>query len=250
MISRKNIIRVLVVLFLLTIFSGCQVFQKLDNLLSNQQGVYHTVQEGQTLYFIAQAYDTDLNRLKLINGIYDPTKIQVGTRLWIPRARQVLEIDTQKRKKSITQKNGKNKNRSKTINVPHKAIKPGKGFLVWPVKGQMTSKFGNRNGRDHDGIDIAARKGSPIVAAADGKIMFSGWGPTGYGLMVIIKHKKNLTTVYAHNSHIHVHKNQVVRQGQRIASVGSTGRSTGPHLHFEVRNDTHPQNPLNYLPKQ
>jgi len=68
--------------------------------------------------------------------------------------------------------------------------------------------------------------------------------------MLIIKHKSNLTTVYAHNAHIHVHKNQMVKQGQRIASVGSTGRSTGPHLHFEVRNDTNPMNPLNYLPKK
>ena len=250
MISRKNIIRVLTALFLLVIFSGCQVFQKLDNLLSNQQGVYHTVQEGQTLYFIAKAYDTDINRLKRINGIYDPTKIKVGKRLWIPGARQVLEIDSKKRKKVVTQKNGRKKDSSKVIRAPHKAVKPVKDFLVWPVRGQLTSKFGNRNGRHHDGIDIAARKGSPIVAAADGKVMFSGWGPTGYGLMVIIKHKKDLTTVYAHNSHIRVHKNQVVKQGQRIASVGSTGRSTGSHLHFEVRNDTHPQNPSNYLPNQ
>jgi len=59
-----------------------------------------------------------------------------------------------------------------------------------------------------------------------------------------------LTTVYAHNSHIHVHKNQMVKKGQKIASVGSTGRSTGPHLHFEVRNDSLPMNPLNYLPKK
>ena len=80
--------------------------------------------------------------------------------------------------------------------------------------------------------------------------MFSGWGPTGYGKMIIIRHKKNLTTVYAHNLHNHVHKNQIVKKGQRIASVGSTGRSTGPHLHFEVRNESDPQNPLNYLSKQ
>lgn len=250
MTSPKNYIRLLSALFLVATFSGCQILQKIDNLLSNQDGIYHTVQKGQTLYLIAQAYDTDINRLKRINGIYDPTKIQVGTRLWIPRARQVLEIDSKKRKKVVTQKNRRKKNSSKVANVPRKTVKSIKGFLIWPVIGQLTSKFGNRNGRHHDGIDIAAPKGSPIVAAADGKVMFSGWGPTGYGLMVIIKHKKKLTTVYAHNSHIRVHKNQTVRQGQRIASVGSTGRSTGPHLHFEVRNDTHPQNPFNYLQKQ
>ena len=150
----------------------------------------------------------------------------------------------------MIQKKAGVKKSSKTKSAPRKAVKAVEGFLIWPVKGQLTSKFGNRNGRHHDGIDIGSRKGTPIVAAADGKIMFSGWGPTGYGLMLIIRHKNNLTTVYAHNLYNHIHKNQLVRQGQRIASVGSTGRSTGPHLHFEVRNDTHPQNPLNYLPKR
>jgi len=149
--------------------------------------------------------------------------------------------------------NKKKRKRNKKLNkkeTPNKNIKAIKGFLIWPVKGQLTSRFGSRSGRHHDGIDIGARKGTPVVAAAGGKIMFSGWGPTGYGLMLIIKHKSNLTTVYAHNSFIHVHKNQMVKQGQRIASVGSTGRSTGPHLHFEVRNDSNPMNPLNYLPKK
>ena len=249
MTSRNNLIGFFF-LSLFAIFSGCQILKNLDILSPDQQGIHHTVQEGQTLYLIARAYGIDDNRLRRINGVYDPTQLQVGTRLWVPGARQVLEIDTKKNKRVITQKKGRSKRRLKTKSVPLKAIKATKGFLIWPVKGQLTSKFGNRNGRHHDGIDIGARKGTPVVAAADGKIMFSGWGPTGYGLMLIIKHKNNLTTVYAHNSHIHVHKNLVVRQGQRIASVGSTGRSTGPHLHFEVRNDTHSQNPLNYLPKR
>ena len=250
MTSRNNFIRLLFPLFLCSIFSGCQILKNLDILSSDPHGVYHTVQEGQTLYFIARAYNADINRLRRINGIYDPTNLQVGTRLWIPGAGQVLEVHSQKSKRVITQKKGRFKKGLKKKSVPRKAVKAIKDFLIWPVKGQLASKFGNRNGRHHDGIDVSSRKGTPVVAAADGKVMFSGWGPTGYGLMVIVRHKNNLTTVYAHNAHIHVHKNQVVRQGQRIASVGSTGRSTGPHLHFEVRNDTHPQNPLNYLPKQ
>ena len=250
MTSRNNFIRLLFPLFLFSLFSGCQILKNLDILSSDPHGVYHAVQEGQTLYFIARAYNADINRLRRINRIYDPTNLQVGTRLWIPGARQVLEVHSQKNKRVITQKKGRFKKGLKKKSIPRKVVKAIKDFLIWPVKGQLTSKFGNRNGRHHDGIDIGARKGTPVVAAADGKIMFSGWGPTGYGLMLIIKHKNNLTTVYAHNSHIHVHKNLVVRQGQRIASVGSTGRSTGPHLHFEVRNDTHSQNPLNYLPKR
>ena len=243
MTSLNNLVKIIFfLLFFTSPFLGCQIIKNLDILPSKQRGVYHTVQKGQTLFYISRTYDIDVNRLKRINGIYNPLRLQVGTRLWIPEVRQVLEIHSKKR----GAKRGKWKNKVK-LNEDTKAVK---GFFIWPVQGQLTSKFGNRNGRHHDGIDIGARKGTPIVSAADGKVMFSGWGPTGYGLMVIIKHKNNLTTVYAHNSHNHVHKNQVVKQRQKIASVGSTGRSTGPHLHFEVRNNSHAYNPLQYLPKQ
>ena len=250
MIFPCNLVRTTLFLLLVSMLSGCQILKNLDILRSNQGGVYHTVQKGQTLYFIARAYDVEVNRLKRINGIYNPSKLQIGTRLWIPGAWQVLNVDTSIDKQALTinkKKRNKKRNKKETLNKNIKAIT---GFLIWPVKGQLTSRFGNRSGQHHDGIDIGARKGTPIVAAAGGKIMFSGWGPTGYGLMLIIKHKSNLTTVYAHNAYVHVHKNQMVKQGQKIASVGSTGRSTGPHLHFEVRNDSNPMNPLNYLPKK
>ena len=239
-----NLAKTTLFFLLISIFSGCQVLRNLDILSTNQRGVYHTVQKGQTLDSIASVYNINVVRLKRINGVYDPRKLQIGTRLWIPGARQVLNVDSKNNKKAAVKK------KKKIKRIPKKDIKAIKGFLIWPVKGQLTSRFGNRNGRHHDGIDIGARRGTSIVAAAEGKVMFSGWGPTGYGLMVIIKHNNNLTTVYAHNAHVHVHKNQMVKQEQRIASVGSTGRSTGPHLHFEVRNDSHPINPLNYLPKK
>jgi murein DD-endopeptidase MepM/ murein hydrolase activator NlpD len=239
-----NLAKTTLFFLLISIFSGCQVLRNLDILSTNQRGIYHTVQKGQTLHFIARAYNVNLDRLKRINGVYDPSRLQIGTRLWIPGARQVLNIDSKINKQALA------KNKKKRKRALNKSIKAIKGFLIWPVKGQLTSRFGNRSGRHHDGIDIGARRGTSIVAAAEGKVMFAGWGPTGYGLMIIIKHKNDLTTVYAHNSHIHVHKNQMVKQGRRIASVGSTGRSTGPHLHFEVRNDSRPINPLNYLPKK
>ena len=239
-----NLAKTTLFFLLISIFSGCQVLRNLDILSTNQRGVYHTVQKGQTLHFIARAYNVNIDRLKRINGVYDPSRLQIGTRLWIPGARQVLNIDSNINKQALA------KNKKKRKRALNKSIKAIKGFLIWPVKGQLTSRFGNRSGRHHDGIDIGARRGTSIVAAAEGKVMFAGWGPTGYGLMIIIKHKNDLTTVYAHNSHIHVHKNQMVKKGQKIASVGSTGRSTGPHLHFEVRNDSLPMNPLNYLPKK
>ena len=251
MTSLNNLVKIIFfLLFFTSPFLGCQIIKNLDILPSKQRGVYHTVQKGQTLHSIARTYDINVDRLKRINGIYNPLRLQVGTRLWIPEARQVLEINSKKNQKTLSKKRGAKRGKWKNKVKLNEDTKAVKGFFIWPVQGQLTSKFGNRNGRHHDGIDIGARKGTPIVSAADGKVMFSGWGPTGYGLMVIIKHKNNLTTVYAHNSHNHAHKNQVVKQRQKIASVGSTGRSTGPHLHFEVRNDSHAYNPLQYLPKQ
>ena len=244
MASPNNLARTTFLFLLITVFSGCQVLKNLAILTTDQRGVYHTVQKGQTLNSIASAYKINVIHLKRINGIYDPRKLQIGARLWIPEAQQVLDLDFKKNKQAAV------KNKKKIKGTPKKDIKAIKGFLIWPVKGQLTSRFGKRNGRHHDGIDIGARKGTSVVAAAEGKVMFSGWGPTGYGLMLIIRHKYNLTTVYAHNSHIHVSKGQVVKKGQKIASVGNTGRSSGPHLHFEVRNDSHPMNPLNYLPNK
>ena len=249
MIFSKNLVRIISFLLLVSILSGCQVLKNLGILSKYEQGIYHTVQKGQTLHIIARTYNIDVGRLKRINGVYDPSKLQIGKRLWIPGARRVLNLDSNVNKRVFVKKREKKK-KAKQKETLKKNIKAIKGFIIWPVKGQLTSRFGNRNGRHHDGIDIGARKGTSIIAAAEGKVMFSGWGPTGYGLMLIIKHKNNLTTVYAHNAHLHVHKNQTVKQGQKVATVGSTGRSSGSHLHFEVRNDSYPMDPIKYLPKK
>ena len=216
-------------------FTGCQSFQ-FDPWPDDGEGVYHTVQKGQTLYRIATIYDLDVEVLRRANHIGDPKKLRSGTRLWVPGARRVLSVPA----------TDKPRRAAKKRSAP--TVKPPKEFLVWPAKGTLTSRFGMRNGRKHEGIDIAAPKGTPIHAAAGGEVMFSGWGPTGYGKMVIIKHQHHLTTLYAHNSKLIVRKGNRVKQGQKISLMGSTGRSTGPPLHFEVRNDTHPKNPIKYLP--
>ncbi|MZG29291.1 MAG: peptidoglycan DD-metalloendopeptidase family protein [Nitrospinae bacterium] len=221
-------------LIILLFLTGCQSFQY-DPWPDNGEGVYHTVQKGQTLYSIATAYGLDVEVLQRANFIRDPKKLKTGVRLWIPGARRVLSVKV------------KEKPRPQKSKAPP-TVKPRKGFLIWPAKGTLTSRFGMRNGRKHEGIDIAAPKGTPIHAAAAGKVVFSGWGPTGYGKMVIIKHKHHLTTLYAHNSKLIAKKGSHVKQGQKVALMGSTGRSSGSHLHFEVRNDTHPKDPIKYLP--
>ncbi|PAB58492.1 peptidoglycan DD-metalloendopeptidase family protein [Anaeromicrobium sediminis] len=122
----------------------------------------------------------------------------------------------------------------------------GTGTFIKPTRGRLSSKFGWRWGRRHTGIDIAAPYGTPVIAADGGKVTFSGW-KSGYGYLVIIDHGSNTVTYYAHNSKLLVKKGQKVFKGQKIALVGSTGRSTGPHVHFEVRKNKVPVNPLKYV---
>ena len=98
----------------------------------------------------------------------------------------------------------------------------------------------------HEGVDFPAEAGTPILAAASGKVTFAGWHPQ-YGRLVEIDHGNGLTSRYAHARELLVSDGELVTRGQRVASVGSTGRSTGPHLHFEVRLNGVPQNPARFL---
>ncbi|MGK7897876.1 MAG: peptidoglycan DD-metalloendopeptidase family protein [Xenococcus sp. (in: cyanobacteria)] len=122
---------------------------------------------------------------------------------------------------------------------------------MWPAQGTFTSGYGWRWGRMHRGIDIAAPIGTPIVAAATGEVIFAGWNSGGYGKLVKVKHSDGSVTLYAHNNRILVRRGQKVQQGQQIAEMGSTGFSTGPHLHFEIRTDgKNAINPIALLPKK
>jgi murein DD-endopeptidase MepM/ murein hydrolase activator NlpD len=123
---------------------------------------------------------------------------------------------------------------------------PSAAGLVWPVLGPVTSPFGPRWGRMHEGIDIAAPSGTPIRAAAAGTVIYSGW-LGGYGNLVVLDHGNGLATAYAHQSSIAVGSGQSVLQGQVIGYVGSTGNATGSVLHFEVRVNGAPVDPLGYL---
>jgi len=124
---------------------------------------------------------------------------------------------------------------------------------IWPTMGDVTSGFGWRtsptdgSGSDfHPGIDIANDVGTPIVATADGKVIVSG-GSSGYGQLIQIDHGNGINTLYGHNSQVLVQNGQMVKKGQVIAYMGSTGYSTGPHVHYEIRVNGTPVNPVNYL---
>ena len=135
--------------------------------------------------------------------------------------------------------------RSGSVNLPSTVGVSGSGQFSWPVNGLLTSGFGARWGRMHEGIDVAAPTGRPIGAAAAGTVIVAGWGG-GYGNLVVISHG-SISTAYAHMSQISVSSGQQVDRGTVLGAVGSTGNSTGPHLHFEVRVNGSPQNPINYL---
>jgi murein DD-endopeptidase MepM/ murein hydrolase activator NlpD len=128
-----------------------------------------------------------------------------------------------------------------TISRPPSAL----GF-IWPVTGTLTSPYGWRWGRMHQGIDVATRTGTPIAAASSGTVMVAGWRGA-YGQLVVIDHGDGVSTAYAHQSAIGVSVGQSVDQGTIIGAVGSTGSSTGPHLHFEVRINGAATDPLPYL---
>ncbi|MEG3072329.1 MAG: M23 family metallopeptidase [Candidatus Syntrophopropionicum ammoniitolerans] len=119
--------------------------------------------------------------------------------------------------------------------------------LAWPCDGGVVSSFGMRWGRMHQGIDLAACHGSRVVAVAGGTVTYTGWDG-GYGMKIDISHGGGLVTRYAHLSKIHVNVGDSVDRGETIGLVGSTGNSTGPHLHLETIVGGVPRDPLDYLP--
>ena len=137
-------------------------------------------------------------------------------------------------------------------NMPYSGAPAGSGGMIWPLSGPVTSEFGWRThpifgtARFHSGLDIGGDYGLPIYAAASGTVIHAGW-ISGYGNTVIIDHGGGVTTLYGHNDSLNVGVGQTVSQGQVIAMCGSTGNSTGPHCHFEVRENGEPVSPYSYL---
>jgi lipoprotein NlpD len=120
------------------------------------------------------------------------------------------------------------------------------GTLQWPMRGVLYARFGKKGKEPHDGIDLAAPAGTPVRTAGEGTVLFAG-PQSGYGLIVVVGHEKGLVTVYAHSRDLRVRTGQQVRPGQVIATVGESGKTSGPHLHFEVRVEGEPVDPLRFL---
>ena len=191
--------------------------------------------EGQTLWDVSQTYGVSIDEIVELNGLSSPDYVRVGQRLKVP-AREMASIAPRRVAQSLA---------DSAVSVASSAAALAQGF-IWPARGRLTSRFGWRRWRHHDGIDIAAPYGTPVTAARDGVVAFAGWYQA-YGKALIIDHGNGLQTLYGHNSRLLVRSGQRVTKGQLIAKVGSPGRSTGPHLHFEVRINGRPVNPIKYL---
>jgi murein DD-endopeptidase MepM/ murein hydrolase activator NlpD len=200
-------------------------------------GVLYKIKEGETLWDLAMLNKLDFNKIVEVNKLETPEKLKLGQKIIMPG------VDTVKSLGSNTS-NIKNVASNKVLNRGGSSATDSKGRL--PVRGKISSLYGPRWGRQHEGIDIAAPTGTDVFASMDGKVSFSGW-QGGYGNLIIIDHGKGLQSYYAHNSKLLVKRGQTVTKGTHIADVGSTGNSTGPHSHFEIRKNGTAVNPYNYV---
>lgn len=213
---------------------GCASTSDPDGPRDAGSGVTHVLRRGENLYRLSRFYGVPVSAIVRANRIADVTQLQVGERLWIPNAKRAAHPDSLAAPGAATASSG--------------GVRDLNFQLVWPVRGRLSSRFGWRNGSQHEGVDIPAKPGTPIRAAAAGRVIHSGKGLGDYGRVVIVKHVGDYSSVYAHNRRNRVNKGDFVEQGDLIGEVGSSGNASGPHVHFEVRRDSRPVDPLLYLP--
>jgi len=241
------------------------------------KGLLVSLPEGETLVDLAGRFGLSPVAVARANGIQDPTELRPGDLVLLPgiqarttyqrllakqeeerQARLEAERRRQEEERRLAEERRRQEAQRQARLRQAQAPKPQvrrvsyqEGGLRWPLSGfRITTYFGQRGAfqRFHTGIDLAAPYGTPIAAAKSGQVGVAGWSALGYGFHVILDHGGGVETLYAHLSRIAVRPGEWVEAGQVIGYVGSTGWSTGPHLHFEVRVGGVPQNPLAYLP--
>ena len=216
--------------------------------IKKQTGVYYRVQRGDTLYSIAWQYGYDVrdiaywNRLRPPYTIYPQQKIRIKPRI-VKSATKPASMG----KKSSPKKASKKKTKW-TPKKKKTSTRPRKISWQWPTKGKIIAKYSARES-GKKGLDIAGKKGQPVYSAAGGEIVYSGSGLRGYGKLVIIKHNETFFSAYAHNRRLFVKEQQRVKKGQHIADMGSS-EAKQAMLHFEVRRNGKPVDPLRYLPRR
>ncbi|UCE87040.1 MAG: M23 family metallopeptidase, partial [Deltaproteobacteria bacterium] len=198
-----------------------------------RRGVYHTVKPGETVWRISKRYGVTTDAVVRANRIRDVTEVPTGARLWIPGAGKPRPV--------YPPPPASNPKRPVAVaTVPRaeggaRALEETDLKFRWPLRAPVSSGFGWREGRAHQGVDIPAPRGTSVHAAEAGRVIYSGNGMRDYGNVVIVKHVGYYATVYAHNRRNRVQEGAFVEKGQVIAEVGKTGNASRPHLHFEIR---------------
>ncbi|XHF15005.1 M23 family metallopeptidase [Archangium gephyra] len=221
--------------------------------------VRHTVAPGETMYRISRTYGITVEELSEANGISDPRSLVVGQELIIPGFEKRVAPDKDRGQAVQGPKPPASGSPAPArppvvVTAPSRQAPPApsrpvpetKGMLDWPLRGVLYARFGKKGREPHDGIDLAAPAGTPVKTAQEGSVLYAG-EQRGYGLIVIIQHSEHLITLYAHNRDLRVRTGQKVRRGQVIATVGESGKTSGPQLHLEVRVGGKPVDPLDYL---
>ena len=201
------------------------------------EGRNYTVRSGETLSEIAQRLDVGLSELAAANGIKQPYRIRAGQKLRLPGGSYrttVVDLGSDE---------------PRTVRLATGTPPPlSDGDFLWPVNGKVIGRYGPIDQwRRRDGIDIAARRGAPVLAAQDGIVAYAGNGIRGYGEMILLRHDQGYITTYAHNATLLVEVGDIVRRGQVIARVGDSGDATQSMLHFELRKGRQPIDPQTRL---
>lgn len=210
----------ILLLSLFSLFSACSTIKP-----QKENGHWYQFQKGDSIESVAAMFSLDPLKIQRENQIYDPDDLMPGMKIFIPGVRK---IEPGKSAEVITTK----------------PIFSGK--MIWPSQGTLSSGYGIRRGRMHQGVDLTKDKGKNIVAAGSGIVKYAG-NKNGFGKTIIINHSNGLSTLYAHSEKLYVSEGDRVKKGTLISKMGSTGKSTGIHLHFEVHKNGVPQNPLRYL---
>lgn len=205
-------------------------------------GINHDVVRGDTLASIAKKYQADSQKIISANNLSSASDLQIGDLLFVPDGVKPTQIVSSYKPPKVTEKPKTDNVYSDDYVPPANDTNTGTK-LLWPVLSHRITQYYSWR---HTGLDIGDKTGNPIYAAEDGKVERSGWS-SGYGYNVVINHGNGVQTLYGHASQLLVQAGDTVSRGQTIALVGSTGWSTGPHLHLEVRENNVRKNPINYI---
>lgn len=206
------------------------------------EGTWYAVRAGDNLWQISQRTGTSAEVIRRTNGIADVRALQIGQRLWIPKGKATPSVGAAAPTRPDTLEGREDWGGDCSDATRESGLR-----FEWPVLGTLTSSYGMRRGRPHDGIDVGAPRGTPIHAAEAGKVVYAD-RLGAYGRVLVVKHVGSWATVYAHNDAHLVEEGDFVEKGDPIARVGRTGNATAPHLHFEIRRSNRPRDPATCLP--